>query len=637
MDIRRILTILKRWLWLLVLGAVVAGGAGYLISARQTPMYQASTRFVVLRAATTGYDYYAFLDYQQLLSTYTQLLSTDKLLAQVSQEVGFPVYAGQANAQQIEETQFIRLTVTHQDPVKAATIANTLVNVLISQNEELQSVRYETSIQNMQNRANQALSQMEVLENQIENLSVTTLEEQITEVQKQVEDLQSQVTDLEFNISSIDPLFATEEEVIQRLQFQAELDQIKPLLELYQEIYTQLVVMGEPMQSENSSATQMARLERTLDLYEQIYFTSLSALENINLTQAQSTPNVVQVEPATVPRAPISPRPMQTSGLYGAVGLLLTGGVAFLVEYLDDTIKTPDEVKDVLGLPVIGLVGDMEDGGIKNKGRESNIFVAQHPRSPISEAFRSLRTSLEFYSVDSPLEILIITSSGPEEGKTTVASNLSVILASGNKKVLLLDADLRRPNIHKLFGVSNRVGLSDLLRGKLDYADVIQTFDDIENLSIITSGSLPPNPAELIASKKMNSIIDDLKTQYDMLIIDTPPAIVTDSQILASKADGVIYVLRPGKTRSVTAQTPLEEFHRVGANMIGVVMNRIPRNRGYYYGGYEYYAPGTQFSEKYYRFESDHGDLMTTNKRDDNKTLVEGEQRKPKDAAYDEL
>ncbi|MDF1519287.1 MAG: polysaccharide biosynthesis tyrosine autokinase [Brevefilum sp.] len=334
---------------------------------------------------------------------------------------------------------------------------------------------------------------------------------------------------MEFNISSNDPLFATEEEILQRFQFQDELDQIQALLELYQEIYTQLVVMGEPMQNENSSSIQIARLERTLDLYEQFYFTSLSSLENINLTQAQSTPNVVQVEPAVIPSGPISPRPFQSATLYAAVGLLITGGVAFLVEYLDDTIKTPDEVKSLLQLPVIGLVGDMEEASFQNKGNLQNIYVAQHPRSPISEAFRSLRTSLEFYSVDSPLEILSITSSGPEEGKTTIAANLSVILASGNKKVLLLDADLRRPNIHKMFSVINRVGLSDLLRGNLDYSEVIHTFDEIANLSIITSGSLPPNPAELVASKKMNSIIDELKSSFDMIIIDTPPAIVTDS------------------------------------------------------------------------------------------------------------
>jgi len=602
MDLRKIITLIKKWFWLPILGALIAGAFGYYQSSRETPMFRASTRFVVLRAATTGYDYYAYIDYQQLMSTYTQLLSTDALLTQVSEEVGFPVYAGQASAQQIDETQFVRLTVTHQDPEKAAAIANALVSVLIDQNDQLQSVRYETTEQNLQDRADQALEQMGVLQDQIEELSLTTLEEQITQVQTQIDDLQSQVTDLEFKIAGIDPLLATEEENFQRLQYQAELNQIQPLLDTYQQIYTELFVIGEPMAREDTTSTQMARLQRTLSLYEQIYFSSLSALETLTMTRVQSAPNVIQVEPASIPSAPFSPRPMETALLYGGIGFLLMAGIVFLVEYLDDTIKTPEEVKNILNLPVLGLIADMNGSGMK-KGKRSDqgVFVADLPRSPITEAFRSLRTSLEFYGVDRPLRTLVVTSSGPEEGKTTIATNLAAILAKGNKKILLLDADLRRPRIHNLVSISNRTGLSDLLRGRLAASEVIQKCKNIENLSVVTSGSLPPNPAELIASMKMAQIIDELHQHCDILVIDTPPAIVTDSQLLASQADGVIYIIRPGKTRLIAAKTPLEEFARVDAKIIGVVMNRIPRNRDYYYGGYNYYAPNAQFSEKYYR------------------------------------
>ena len=275
-------------------------------------------------------------------------------------------------------------------------------------------------------------------------------------------------------------------------------------------------------------------------------------------------------------------------------------GIAFLMEYLDDTIKTPEDVKQILGLPVIGLVADMETGRSKHKGQSKGVFVADQPRSPISEAFRSMRTSLEFYSVDQQLQMLIVTSSGPEEGKTTIASNLAVIIAGSNKKVLLLDADLRRPNVHQRLMIPNRVGLSDLIRGRLEINDVIQFSTEIPYLNLITSGSLPPNPAELLGTQKMLSILEDLRAKFDMIVIDTPPAIVTDAQILASKTDGVIYVIRPGKTRSLVARTPLEEFERLGANVIGVVMNRIPHNRGYYYGGFEYYSPNVYGSEKYY-------------------------------------
>jgi capsular exopolysaccharide synthesis family protein len=131
--------------------------------------------------------------------------------------------------------------------------------------------------------------------------------------------------------------------------------------------------------------------------------------------------------------------------------------------------------------------------------------------------------------------------------------------------------------------------------------EVTQISKDLRNLHVITSGSLPPNPSDLIASKKMGSIIESLRERYDMILIDTPPAIVSDAQVLSTKSDGVIFVIRPGKTRAIVAKTPLEEFIRVGADVIGVVLNRIPRNRGYYYGGYDYYEPKPHIDEKYYR------------------------------------
>ena len=320
------------------------------------------------------------------------------------------------------------------------------------------------------------------------------------------------------------------------------------------------------------------------------------------MTRVQSTPNVVQVEPATIPQGPFSPRPMQTASMYGAIGLLSTAGIAFLVEYLDDTIKTPEDVKEILGLPVVGFVSTMN---IKNNnGEKEGTYVANHPRSPIAEAFRAMRTTLDFFSVDNPVRTLMVTSAGPEEGKTTMAVNLAIILARSDKKVLLLDADMRRPNVHKQLGLANRIGLSDIIRGRINPRNALNHHPQgIENLDVITSGSLPPNPAELIASEKMSQIIKQLRAEYEMIVVDTPPAIVTDAQILSNKMDGVLYVIKPGKTRAITALTPLEEFHRVGAKMIGVIMNMIPRSREYYYGGYSYYSSGSEKDNAYYRSE----------------------------------
>ncbi len=588
MDIKQFFVSAKRWLWFLILGTLLGAVGGYFFSSRQTPIYQASTRFVVLRAAQTTYDYFSYLDSQQLISTYAQLLSTESLLAQASQELGFPVRKGQATAAQINDTQFVELTVKDTDPERAALIANGLVKVLIDQNEQLQSVRYISAEQNLQNRIDEAQQQISILQAQINEVSSATVESQLQSVQAQIDDLQAQVTALNAEVAKIDPETATDEQIALLADYQAQLDQLTPVLSLYQQIYTNLVVLKTPAQSDTTTTTQLTQLRTTLELYQQIYISSISSLETLRLTRAQNTPNVVQVEAAVTPSSPISPKPMQSALLAGGIGLLVTAAVAFLVEFLDDTIKTPDEVKDQLGLPVIGLIGELRK---KNKDEKLGNYVAYHPRSPVSEAFRALRTNLEYSGIDAPLRVILVTSAGKSEGKTTVATNLAIVLAQSGKKVLLLDSDMRRPNVHAQFNIHNRVGLSDLVRGKLTLESVVRTLPEIKNLSIITSGGLPPNPAELLGSERMRSILEEMKSVFDVIVMDSPPMLVSDAQILSTRTDGVIYVIVPGNTHSVAAKRPLEELQRINANILGVVMNRIPRNRDYYYGGYNYYSP----------------------------------------------
>jgi capsular exopolysaccharide synthesis family protein len=280
-----------------------------------------------------------------------------------------------------------------------------------------------------------------------------------------------------------------------------------------------------------------------------------------------------------------------------AIGLLVTAGFAFLVEFLDDTLKTPDEIKEVLELPVIGFVAEIRNGESK-KGESLGKFVARHPRSPVSEAFRSLRTNLEFSGVDKPLKVVLVTSSGESEGKSTIAANLAIVVAQSGKQVLILDADMRRPTMHTQFEKTNRVGLSDLLTHKLAAEDVIKPLERIPNLHMITCGKRPPNPSELLGSERMAQLINVFRDSYDFVIIDCPPLLVSDAQILSTKVDGTIMVVQHGHTRAIAALRPLEELRRIGAKVVGVVMNRIPRNRDYYYGGYYYYSPYVSQTEE---------------------------------------
>jgi len=590
MDIKQLFSTFKRWLWLVVLGTIIGGSLGYYLSSRQTPVYQAQARFVILPAAQTTYDYYSYLNNLNIISTYTQLLTTEDLLYEASNKLGFPVMKGQATASQVGETQFVVLTVKDTDPYKAAVIANGLVDILIDQNAKLQTVQFESAERNLQARVDQAKEQIATLESQITSLSTEILQKQIENVQAQITDIQSQINSIKLDMSEIDPLTASEADRARLTNNQAKIDELSPILALYQQIYTQLVVLGKTPDTGEASSVDLDRLKTTLNLYQQIYISSINSLETLRLSKAQSTPTVMQVETATKPTSPISPKPVQSAMLGAAIGLFVTAGVAFLVEFLDDTLKTPDEIKDVLDKPVIGFIGELKHNS--NQDEDSlGVYVAKNPRSPVAEAFRSLRTNLEYSSVDNPIRTMLITSPGESEGKSTIATNLAIIEAQSGKNVMIIDADMRRPKVHVLFNKSNRRGLSDVITGKLGIDDVVKTYDQIDNLSIITCGTIPPNPSELLGSERMSQTLQDLVERFDLVIIDTPPMIVSDAQILSGKVDGVIFVVIPGQTRAIAALRPIEELNRIGSHVLGIVANKIPKSRSDYYGGYNYYSP----------------------------------------------
>jgi succinoglycan biosynthesis transport protein ExoP len=222
------------------------------------------------------------------------------------------------------------------------------------------------------------------------------------------------------------------------------------------------------------------------------------------------------------------------------------------------------------------------------------------PRSPVAEAFRSLRTNITYASVDLPLRRILVTSSTPQEGKTTVSANLAVVLAQGEKKAVLIDADMRRPTIHQKFGLMNRMGLSSLFVRSLENIPAAIQSASVAGLAIITSGSLPPNPAELLTSRRMKDILDRLNEDYELIVIDTPPVLtVTDAVALAPGLDGVIIVARPGMTKLNALRQTLEQLQTVGARVLGVVLNQVdPRSRKYGYYYHRYYSKYSHYYDE---------------------------------------
>lgn len=596
MELKVYLDMFKRWIWLLILGLVLGAAGGLIASAIQTPAYAASTRLLAVRASQSTSSDLTYLNDQQLAQTYIQLLTTKPVLDGASAQLGFQVDVKHLSIQEVGTTQVIKLTVEDPDANQAAAIANALVQSLTDQNENLQSGRYTATEKSLQAQIDETQNQIVVLQSQVTQVSTQTVQDQLTSIRAQIDPLQAEVTDLQKEIAGLLPSTTVTNRTKVAVD-RARLDEIQPVLTLYQQIYSNLVVLGQPTDVVNSDSARLAQLKSTLDLYHQVYINLLSSLETVRLARLQNTPNIVQIEPAVPPDLPIRPKPLNYTLLAGLVGLMLAGGIVFLIEYLDDTIKTPEDAESILGISVIGYIANMEYPDDSDEG----IYVVRQPRSPVSEAFRSLRTNLEFANVSKPLHSLVIASSNPNEGKTTIAVNLAASIAQGGKQVALLDADLRKPQVHHFLKLSNRAGMSDLFRKEVPAQSVSQQFDGMQNVSVITSGSLPPNPSELLGSARMDQILKEVGQTAEMIIVDSPPSLVADIQVLAAKVDGVLLVVQPGHTSAQDARATLEQLNRAGARVVGVVFNRIPRNRSYYYGGYRHYSPYYNGGSGYYK------------------------------------
>ncbi len=334
-----------------------------------------------------------------------------------------------------------------------------------------------------------------------------------------------------------------------------------------------------------TSALQISQAQQDLTALQtklQIAQTNYATL--LNNSQHGAANSLTVIEKAGVPVTPIGPNKPVIILLVAAIGFILASVIAHLLEYIDKTVKNPEDISRILGLPVIGYIGDMG-----KKGHEF-MYVTEHPHTPISEAFRSLRTNIEFASVEKSLKTIMITSPGTEDGKTTLAVNLALMMAQDDRRVMLVDGDLRRPNLHELFKLPVQPGLTDSFREHGDIFDVFRTWKD-KSVTVITAGNQPPNPTELLGSKKMSQVLEKLREAMDVAIIDGPPMIVTDAAVLSSKVDGVVVVIRPGETRADVVKAEIDQLRKVGANIIGVVLNRIRNKSIEAYGGNYAYSP----------------------------------------------
>ncbi|MGC8810819.1 MAG: polysaccharide biosynthesis tyrosine autokinase, partial [bacterium] len=349
-------------------------------------------------------------------------------------------------------------------------------------------------------------------------------------------------------------------------------------------------------------AIQYNILKREADTNKELYRGLLQRMKEAGVSAGITASNIQIVDYAEPPTKPFKPNKELNLLLACLVGLFLGVGLAFFGEYLDNTIKTPEDVQDLVRLPSFGLIPEISKERRKLLGAGQSypveLITHGHPRSMLAEAYRNIRTSLLLSFSERPPQTIVVSSPNPAEGKTTTCINTAIALSQTGARVIVIDADMRKPRLHQILARGNGLGLSNFLSGRTSLESII-TPTRIPNLSFISAGPLPPNPSELISSTIFKKMIHSLKEQFAHVIFDSPPVLgFADTTILSTLVDGVVLVVLGGKTPKETLQRAKDVLFQVEAHILGVVINRVDMHRSDYSHYYYHYYYGKEKQKK---------------------------------------
>jgi capsular exopolysaccharide synthesis family protein len=538
MEIRRYLDMFKRWIWLVILSIIVAGAAAYFISSSMTPIYRASSRYLIDEAPgsnSSANEYSQLLTEQILAQTYVEIATTRPILEETIIRLGLPFsptgLGSMISVSAPTDRQIMVISVEDTDPQRAADISNTVGDVFIEKNQERDNLRYAEPISNWQER-------MDAISGDIDELEIA------------------------------------------------------------------LSNFGEPSTAEEEATH--ARLQQRLNEAQVRYTEAFNNLIELQRDQAKESSNIVLLESAVASYTPISPRIFLNTIIAALFGGMLALGIIFLAEYLDVSVKNQDQIQADTGLPTLGAIAK-----IKVSSPAESLVAFEHPRDPLSEAYRVLRTNLGFSAIDGDLNSIVITSASPGEGKSTTTANLGVVMAQAGKRVIVIDSDLRRPMQHTIFGLTNSHGLTTALLDNVSPPGTHLKNTKIRGLRVLTSGPIPPNPAEILSSQRMRQLIETLGDEADILLFDTPPVLtVTDTAVLAPQTGGTLFVVQVGETRRDTLVQAVNRIRNSNAQVLGVLLNRIKPSHGsyYYYQYYSSYGDGSRKRRRIRRRSNSEGE-----------------------------
>jgi len=490
----------------------------------------------------------------------------------------------------LPETRLFNIHAVNPDPAQARDIANTTAEVYIELNDERKVETTRKSVAWLTDELNGLEKKIRGLEEElIDYLQETNVG--APGVLAIDSGSQGKNTNMASQTSSVRALTnqLTNAEIELNQLLQRYLDKHPKVMAKRSEIATLKEKIGDDVEgsaAQNKHLIQYNIKRRESELNKEMMILLMKKLKEIDLTGGLSESIISIVEYAQLPSQPISPNRKRNMIIGGLLGLLMGTGVAFYLEIFDRTVKNSEDAERFIKAPVLATIINV---GGKDRLDDPFTIVALQPTSVESEMFRTLRTNIKFSRPDGSPKTLLVTSTGPEEGKSTISSNLGITLASGAKKTVIVDSDFRKPRMHKIFGLKNTKGMVELLVGEAEIDEVVQP-TSVENLFIIPRGSLPPNPAELLDSDSLKEVMRKLREQFDFVIFDSPPVgTVVDASLLGGLVDGTILVVEAGKFEWRPILQAKGQLEKARSRVLGIVINKSKRERsGYYY--YQQYA-----------------------------------------------
>lgn len=650
LDLKEMLEIMLQYKALIITVTLVAIlAAGFMAFFVLPPVYEAETTLLVVQGDKKNTTVANPDNLESLINDISQLpqMSINTYVAQIKEPVmlsrviqalhleeqnySFKDLDTMITAANSKDTNLITVSVQNTDPKLAVDIADTLTSEFLNSISENNQAQMSKSVQFLQEQADLVSKQLEEArakqkEYEAQPGSVAFLQKQQDGYLEDMNTYRSKVQELDIAISQLESGVSTLESELAATPKKLEDGTANPL---YQTLSEQLVLKKTELAEKESQyyaadryagsiedtynnlqaeittkrsegdqyLNKVAELEKTYQLLsEKITETKISQSVNLGDT------NLLVISPATASQNPIKPNKRMILALAAMLGFVLSVGLAFVLHMLDNKINTRKDVEKNLRLPVLGEVPlfsgkqNVQTGPNGKKGRKpllaAPLVAFEDPKAPEAEAIKVLRTNLQFLGVDKPLRHLLITSTGPDEGKSLVLANLAVTLAQTGKRVLIVDCDLRLPMQHKIYSMSNLQGITNVLAENVPPMDYIQE-TKVKGVSLLASGPIPPNPSELLGSERLGTVLAQLEEAYDYVLVDAPPVLaVTDASLLATRLDGVILVARAGVAQTNRAKEALQQLTTAKARILGAVINGIERKKGegyyyYYYGGQE--------------------------------------------------